>query len=64
MSEDQASTDIKPQSPLLDEEFIKREWEERQTDWLIQWLVGFANSTSLEIGLTIFGGRMSSYPVR
>lgn len=44
------------QSPFEDEAFVKREWEGRQTDWLLQWFVNFVNETPLEIGVTISMG--------
>ena len=56
MSEEQAPNDIKADSIFDDKEFIKREWEGRQTDWLVQWFAGFVNRTSLEIGVTISVG--------
>ena len=56
MSEEQAPNDIKAVSLFDDVEFIKREWEGRQTDWLVQWFAGFVNRTSLEIGVTISVG--------
>ncbi|MDD1966963.1 gas vesicle protein [Pseudomonas putida] len=32
---------------------LKYEWDGRQTDWLLQWLVGFLNDTNLRIGITL-----------
>ena len=42
-------------------EFIRREWEGRQTDWLLQWLVTFSGQTSTSIGVTLtVGGSLIS----
>lgn len=39
-----------------DDRFLKMEWDGRQTDWLLQWLVKFVNGTSLDIGVTLTVG--------
>lgn len=69
MSEvEQQSSGVDPQkSWLSDEEFIKREWEGRQTDWLLQWFVTFFNrvgraesiKTSIGVTLTIGGTQIA-----
>lgn len=43
-------------SSFRDERFLKMEWDGRQTDWLLQWLVQFVNRTSLDIGVTLTVG--------
>ncbi len=40
------------------QEFLKREWDGRQTDWLLQWLCQFINKNGLEVGVTLTIGGM------
>jgi len=49
------------QSHYENAEYLKTEWEGRQTDWLLQWLVRFSNNTRLSIGITLsVGGSLVS----
>jgi hypothetical protein len=38
------------------QEFLKREWDGRQTDWLLQWLCQLINKHGLAIGVTLTVG--------
>jgi hypothetical protein len=50
-----------PEDILANTDFIKQEWEGRQTDWLLQWFVQFVNQTPLEVGITLsIGGGLVS----
>jgi hypothetical protein len=55
-SQDQAKTVVEELDLLNDRNFTKTQWEGRQTDWLLQWLVRSSNRASISIGITLSVG--------
>ncbi|MBD8099398.1 gas vesicle protein [Pseudomonas fluorescens] len=55
-SQDQTKTVVEELDLLNDKAFTKTQWEGRQTDWLLQWLVRSSNQASLSIGVTLSVG--------
>lgn len=55
-SQDQAKTVVEELDLLNDRIFTKTQWEGRQTDWLLQWLVRSSNRASISIGITLSVG--------
>lgn len=56
----QAENGVQGNSSVFDDvEFVKREWEGRQADWLLQWLIDFVGKTNTSIGVTLsIGGSL------
>ena len=52
-SQDQTKTVVEELDLLNDKVFTKTQWEGRQTDWLLQWLVKSSNRASISIGVTL-----------
>lgn len=52
---------VSERNPFEDLGYLKEEWEGRQTDWLLQWLVKFSNNVGVTIGITLsIGGTLVS----